>query len=250
MRATVLSLSVVLVCALAWADNSEQQPGAKALFYDTTSNVTVSGGPPQGSGSPRQPSKPAAPRITKPTTGLMYYVELVKPSGEMLRVNSTRVFRSGERIRLHFQTNVDGRLVIVQKQKDGSSQVLYPDKRINGGDNRIKASFDTIIPSEKAWFRFDNKPGEEKIMVFLTTESGYDTIRRDVAEENLDGKKTLTLASRIERQRGSKALVLEVDEKSEKPATYVVASVSASKEKAQAQEPAGLVTTEIVLNHQ
>lgn len=87
-------------------------------------------------------------------------------------------------------------------------------------------------------------------MVFLTTESGYDTIRRDVAEENLDGKKTLTLASRIERQRGSKALVLEVDEKSEKPATYVVASVSASKEKAQAQEPAGLVTTEIVLNHQ
>jgi len=103
------------------------------------------------------------------------------PNGELMRVNNNRAFLSGEKIRIHFQSNVDGRLMIFQQEKNGVMRRLYPDSRINGGDNRIMARVDTIIPSATAWLTFDDDPGEERLTVFLATEQGYNDLRSQTA---------------------------------------------------------------------
>jgi hypothetical protein len=240
---------MLLCIAISLGQTAPEKKGAKALYYDATSQVTVGGTSGQTATKKvpsGQPGTPTAP-VPKVNTGLMYYVELVKPNGELLRVNASRVFHSGERIRLHFQSNVEGRLVILQRQKDGSAQKLYPDVRINRGDNSIHAGVDTVIPSKEAWFTFDNNPGEERLMVFLTTESSYETIRAQVATPTINNDNAGRLASRItQQQRGSKALVLEVDDKSESPATYAVAPIP----QAPANPDSDIVALEIVLNHQ
>jgi hypothetical protein len=251
-------VGVVLLCtAISLGQTAPEKKGAKALYYDTTSQVTVAGATGQAAGqkavnavakkaSSEQQGTPNAPAL-KANTGLMYYVELIKPNGELLRVNTSRAFRSGEKIRLHFQSNMNGRLVILQRQQDGTAQKLYPDMRINGGDNKILAGVDTVIPSKEAWFTFDNNPGEERIMVFLTTESSYGAISAQVATPTINNDNAGRLASRItQQQHGSKALVLEVDDKSESPATYAVAPVP----QASANPDSEIVALEIVLNHQ
>ncbi|MGI8741307.1 MAG: DUF4384 domain-containing protein [Bryobacteraceae bacterium] len=251
------SISLALSITVYAADDSANK-GAKGLFIDQLSNAKIPTGTASGNGNLQPSKKTGVPSTMKPiastpkNTGLMYYLELVKPSGEVLRVNSTRAFHSGEKVRLHFTTNMDGRLVIVQKQKNGTSEVLFPDKRVRDGDNRLKAGEDMVVPSERAWFTFDANPGEERLMVFLTTESGYGGLRPMIADATLNGDKTIQLASNIEKQRGSKALKLEVDEASPEPATYVVMN-ALDRNPGRATSgsmPQGVVATEIVLTHQ
>ena len=239
--------ATMIYANLSWGQSAPGK-GAKALYYDVTSQVAVLGAdPPRRQGSSSLPV--SQERV--PNTGLMYYVELIKPNQELQRVNATRGFQSGEKIRLHFQSNVDGRLVILQKQTGGTAQKLFPDPRVNGGDNRIRAGADTIIPSEKAWLTFDNKLGEERLMVFLTPESGFQAIQRDVASTTLDRERTERLEVLISQRRtGSKALVLEVDDKGDSPAVYAVASQPSPAPKARVSVPPDIIALEIVLNHQ
>ncbi|HET8887573.1 MAG TPA: DUF4384 domain-containing protein [Candidatus Angelobacter sp.] len=233
-----------------WA--SDQHKGAKALYYDQTSGATVQ----SGSGASAGKTAAAQPGYT----GLKYWVELVQPnSSQILRVSSTRAFHSGERIRLHFESNMDGRIVLVQINPNGTSQMLYPDQRINGGDDHIKAGVDTTVPPGNAWFTFDNNPGTERLLVFLNSDSGLvprssHGNRARAENENmiasngkLDAAATSGLASQVEKQRGGKSLVLEVDDKSDSPADYAVRPVSYK----QGDDGAGkALAIEIQLKHQ
>ncbi|HMC31272.1 MAG TPA: DUF4384 domain-containing protein, partial [Candidatus Angelobacter sp.] len=138
-------LMVISFC-MAMPGFSEKQPskGAKALFYDSTSGTTLQG-------TSRDAARPPA-QVPRANAGLKYWVELVQPSSsQILRVSSTRAFHSGERIRLHFESNVDGRISLLQMNLDGSSRLLFPDQRINNADNHIKSSMDMTIPSGNAW---------------------------------------------------------------------------------------------------
>ena len=242
MRLLTLTLAVVLCVSAAPPDTKRLD--ARSLFYDPTSGA-ASSTPPV---SPGHTPAPARPVVNVRNTGIMYYVELIKPSGEKVRVTTSRTFHTGDKIQLHVQTNVDGRLVIVQKQKDGSSQVIFPDKRVNGGSNTLHARADTIVPSEDSWFKFDDNPGEEHILMLLTTEAAYEQVRQDVAAATTDAKKADELSRNIAQHRTDRGLVLQVDDKADKPATYVVSTNSTAP-----PTTAGIgtvVATEIVLNHQ
>src|ERR1035441_3194605 len=61
--------------------------------------------------------------------------------------------------RILLKSNSNGRLVIAQRDSGGGSSVLFPDPRVAGGDNRIRASQVTALPSESTWFKFDEHPG-------------------------------------------------------------------------------------------
>jgi hypothetical protein len=192
----------------------------------------------------------------------MYYVELIKPDGEALRVTTNRVFHSGERIRLHVESNTPGRLVLTQHRTDGTARVLFPDVRVRGGDNHIDANVDAVLPSpaDSSWFRFDDKPGTERLTLVLLPSSSEPKIRPSavVADgrredctsaimaggKDLDVELAQTLARCADRAAGSKDLVLETDDRDAKPASYVVSTAPS-----RADEPV-LVATEIVLRHE
>jgi hypothetical protein len=200
-RGSFLMIFIFASATVVGQSASTQGASAKELFYDPTSGATL------------KPDHQASQR-----TGLMYYVELINSNGEAQRVNVDRIFHSGEKIRLHFQSNVRGRLKIVQSQQGRTPETLFPDPKVNDGRNEIEAHADTIIPSNKAWFKFDENPGEVKLQVLLCPENasaGKQAANEDVACSN-------TEASVEVKQAGTKGLLVEVDNSSDSRATYVV----------------------------
>jgi len=152
VKLPVIVFSIV-ICGLGQSLGGQATQGAKALYYDQTSSATLQV---DETHAARRPSV----QTQRVNTGLKYWVELVRPdSPQILRVNSTRAFHSGERIRLHFESNVDGRIVLVQVNSNGTSQMLFPDRRINDGDNRIKAATDMTVPAGNAWLPSTTVPG-------------------------------------------------------------------------------------------
>jgi len=182
-----------------------------------------------------KPSQPAPVPVSYPgseMSAMMYWIELVQPNGETQRVTTDRVFLSGERIRLHFQSSIAGRLTIAMVRPDGSSRVLFPDSRINAGDNLIQAKVDTPIPPS-GYFRFDTETGTDRLMVFLHPGITSGSDRPMTAGSILDRDQTTELARNISSKRG---LILETVDQPGHSAQYVAA--------------AGVVALEIRLKHQ
>ena len=75
---------------------------------------------------------------------------------------STR-FKSGDRIQLQVRTNSVCYLYIVTQGSSGAWQVIFPSRSANQGSNRVKAGDEKLTA-----FRFDSKPGVEKLFVVLT----------------------------------------------------------------------------------
>ncbi|HXA83874.1 MAG TPA: DUF4384 domain-containing protein [Candidatus Dormibacteraeota bacterium] len=256
MKAEVHVALILALTAMGWCQ--QESKGAKALFGEVHFKNQPSSQTAEAQSKPTSPSTPggSSNRVTEAHSrasgrvspalienmGIKYWLELIQPgNAQIVRVNSNRVFHSGERIRLHVETNIDGRVMLLQLGQDGASQVLFPDARINRGDNYIRAGIDTPVPSARAWIKFDNRPGLERLIVFLTP-----TVRRlpderpspliqadaraaapqpkpgESSEGALEKPGTATLLAILDRSQGGKGLVVEVDDQSERPASYAV----------------------------
>jgi hypothetical protein len=145
-------------------------------------------------------------------------VEVVEPTGIGRRVNSDRVFRSGERIRLHFVSNVSGRLALFQHRTDGTASMLFPHPQVSNGDDRIRAGADSVVPPGGAWLRFDGQVGVERLIVVFVAEDLGDAVRFAAAGSTLSASAAERLVASARACRGSKDLALEVAAEG----TYVV----------------------------
>ncbi len=143
------------------------------------------------------------------SSGLRHWIELVESGSQRgQKVSPDRVFRTGERIRLHFQTNRDGYISLLQLSDD-SSQVLFPAPGKGFADSFISASEDRVLPGPNAWFRFDHRTGIEKLVVVFSPElealeriiPGREPLRAPVEEDRL--------AQLASLPPGAKGLVVE-----------------------------------------
>lgn len=219
---TLIAVVVSLASIVAMAG---EQRGAKSIFVDTTSGAVVES-------KPQPPAKPATQKQTQrrstpaatpaaavpaASPGLMHYIELVSPSGERRQVTTDDTFRSGDRILLHMQSNVDGYIEVLQRGPNGTMTRLFPDDRVNGGSAFISKGKDTVLPSPTAWFRFDDQPGIEHLVVYLTPHgSGTPAPWQPVTPAQ-------AAQDAVQTGAGSKSLLIETDNSSDKPATYAVA---------------------------
>ena len=193
-------------------------PQARSIFIDTTTNNTVgSKGDAKPAGNVK--AKPHGPETTP--AGLKYYLDLEKPGGEIEQVTTSRVFHNGERVRLHFTTNMDGYVYILQRSPNGGSQALFPNAQLGVTDNFAHAGQDMTLPSKRSWFTFDDHAGEERLMVFVTPLRVDQIERLALGSANVDATETATLARSIP-PRGTRSLMIEVDDKSEQKAEYAV----------------------------
>ena len=251
---------VVAAMTMAYVSVAVAQDSAKALFRDPTSSVSV-----QASSAVPRPTSTAQKTTAEPrpgspvqteavlssslpeVTGLMYWVEIRSDQGQLLRVNSTRTFRSGERIRLHVTSNVDGQLAILQSQDGGPFTRLFPTRA--GASGRVRKYEEQTLPSKDGWFRFDNKPGDLRLMLMVQADetaprSGEVQLpqnRMSSAEERLLEEQMRT---QIDRLRGSKALVVEEDSSAGQAATYTVVDTRKAED-----VPKGLAAVEVKLTH-
>jgi Domain of unknown function (DUF4384) len=132
-----------------------------------TTTVAVKGNATVGTTTPATTFSPGA-------IGLGYTLYMRDASGSPMRVDPSREFRAGDRIRLSLETNTDGYLYIFHTENDGEPQMLYPDVRLERGDNRIEAHVPYEIPWNEPgvenWFKFDANPANERLYVVVTRE--------------------------------------------------------------------------------
>ncbi len=222
-----LLLMTVLTAILVPAQTPAPS-GAKALFFTPESGqetpIASSTAP---HSSPRSKPKPAI-------MGLKYYIELRQPDGTRQRVAASRIFHSGDHIRLHVATNVDGDLVIYQQQEDQPEERLYPAAEMPDTASQVKRGADVTLPSTHGWFRFDDHPGQIHLTLMLTAQS----------KQAGDQIPTADLAHKIAgATKGSKALHIEEDSADDNAEYKVVDS------RLDPKIPAGVIATEVTLTH-
>ena len=158
-------------------------------------------------------------------TGLKFRVVRKLPDGTVGDVDTAAPFHSGDRIRFAFEPSVDGYLYVVQQGSSGRWTVLFPNPRINGGRNAVRARERYTVPDDD-WFLFDDTPGTEQVFVFLSREAlaqlpGFDrpvtrteTVSTSVVQELQHSVGSRDLVLEKERARSASGEVTE--------ATYVV----------------------------
>ena len=106
--------------------------------------------------------------------GLGYTLYTLDPTGDSVRVDPDKEFTKGDRIRIALESNTDGYLYVFHKEADNEPEMLFPDPRLNQGDNAIVAHVLYEIPSNVIgderyrWFIFDDKPATEHLYIVIT----------------------------------------------------------------------------------
>lgn len=205
------------------------QEGAKAAFYSGSSGTVIQT-PRSGPGP--QPSQVARSQPGRDSyLGLAYWVELLGADGQTRRVTADRIFRSGDRIRLHVQSNRNGFLYMINLGSTGRSTVLFPNAATAVGGNAIQPGMSYPVP-HNGFFRFDDNPGEEVVVIMLSS----------VPMAGLEAAEPAMLLGAAQA-KGAKDLLVEVDARAAQPATYAVAPLSSLRE-------GGLISLRVSLKHQ
>ena len=114
--------------------------------------------------------------LTSRPIGLGYTLFTRGDNGQPIRTDPSRKFRTGEAVRLALETNTDGYLYIFHTENDGQPEMLFPDVRLNAGDNFVRAHVPYEIPSAQEatesarWFVFKDPPAAERLYIVLTRE--------------------------------------------------------------------------------
>lgn len=213
------------------------------MFYTDTLPAKKKPAPPGKKGVTKTSAPQTAPGGERRRVGLK--CRLLLFSGDNLReVDPGREFRSGERIRLQIESNIDGYLYVLQKGSSGAETVLFPHPDINGGSNRIERGISYAIPPV-GWFAFDPTPGEERVRVVVAREP-----LEPAAPQARPARATETLMAAVtglERRINTRDLVF-VKEKAPAvsntpPATQATLWINTSEERNDA------VYADIVLKH-
>jgi hypothetical protein len=97
-------------------------------------------------------------------------------NGLAVRVDPSRAFRKGERVRVLLETNADGYLYVFNTTDGGQPVMIYPDPELDEAGNFIQSHVPFEIPSSVApderlrWFAFDEHAGAEKLYFVFTRE--------------------------------------------------------------------------------
>lgn len=197
MRHAFAALALAIVACHALAEDGYT---AKSLFFgedDSLRTVATSPAPSMGdatavadtrSGQPAAAHAPTG-RVMKVSShkkianvGASYFIRLKQPDGSTRDVLARRVFRSGEHFQLGVKVNHPSYVYILNEGPDGSITQIYPQP---SQDNFVDAMGVVFLPARGS-FVFDNKPGMEKLMVYLSPEPVKGDLHKRVAGDTPD----------------------------------------------------------------
>jgi hypothetical protein len=169
-----------------------------------------------------------------------------KKNAPMEKVGGDFLFRSGDQIRFGVRASQTGRLILLQKGSSGDMSVIYPDKRITGGSDTIKAGSELLIPQE-GWFTFDKKPGSEVVYALFSPEK--DLLMASVeAAAGLAGKPAQAdLEKQVLAQLNARARDVHLDGSSPEPTAPAAAGTAAAPS---APQSAGSLVWTVTLKHE
>ncbi len=198
-KSLIMLLAVAaFVCGLFVVNAQEPDDEVRGAFLSsrpktTNSNATRRRRPPRNSNSNASSNintntntvKTGNANITsnRPATngpgqaiGLGYTVFMRDPNGRSVRVDPGHEFHNGDRVRISLEPNVDGYLYVFHTEGDGPPEMIYPDRRLDAGENWIEAHVPLEVPSSEEkddrfhWFVFDANPANERLYIVVTRE--------------------------------------------------------------------------------
>lgn len=185
------AFAALALAALASHAMAEDGYTAKSLFFgedDSLRTVATSPAPSRDDATAVADNKSDQPvaastqkgRIVKVShkkianLGASYFIRLKQPDGSTRDVLARRVFKSGEHFQLGVKVNHPSYVYILNEAPDGSITQIYPQP---SQDNFVDAMGVVFFPARGS-FAFDNKPGMEKLMVYLSPEPVKGDLRR------------------------------------------------------------------------
>ena len=97
-------------------------------------------------------------------------------NGRAVRIDPAREFHNGDRIRISLEPNIDGYLYVFHTEGEGQPEMIFPDARLEGGENWVEAHVPIDVPSSVEtderlrWFQFYGNPATEHLFVVVTRE--------------------------------------------------------------------------------
>jgi serine/threonine-protein kinase len=106
-------------------------------------------------------------------------------------------FYNGDGVRIRIQADQKGFLYILSRGSSGKVSMLYPDPRIQGGNNQIAKGQEVRIPTDDGWFYFNRAPGTETIYLLFAENK----TERFISElENATSQAKIALPAGLESQ--------------------------------------------------
>jgi hypothetical protein len=108
--------------------------------------------------------------------GLGYTLFMRDSNGGSVRVEPDHEFHRGDRLRIALEPNVDGYLYVFHAEGEGQPEMIYPDWRLDAGENWIEAHVPIEVPTSEQtderyhWFVFDANPAIEHLYVVVARE--------------------------------------------------------------------------------
>jgi Domain of unknown function (DUF4384) len=161
--AAIMFLVCLAPVALAQSENDDE---VIRSFVSTRDRVVTHLSKSKSQGQPR-PARPIGLGCTLFKRG---------PRDGAVRVSTRREFSGGDAVRFMIESNITGYLYIFHVENDGPAKMLFPDARLQGGHNFVKAHVPIEIPSSREedpefrWFHFNQAVAVERFYLFVTRE--------------------------------------------------------------------------------
>src|SRR5687768_6419353 len=126
-------------------NRTSRRPSTTTKKTNTNSGTSLNSGK-TNTNSGKSDSDGGTAPAAQPAIGLGYTLFMRDANGDAVRVDPSEVFHTGERVRITLEANVDGYLYIFHSEGDGPPQMIFPDWRLQDGDNAIEAHVPYEVP--------------------------------------------------------------------------------------------------------
>ena len=100
---------------------------------------------------------------------LGYTVYMKDKSGSLLAADTSREYRSGDRIAISLEPNTEGYIYIFNAENDRDPVMLFPNVLLDGGANAAHAHVRETYPADVNYaFEFDQNPADEHLYVIVS----------------------------------------------------------------------------------
>lgn len=178
-RAAALSIVVLLAASPGPPSRAQNRKGGAASRQttqgqgagrQTTGGRGSAAGASKGRGDTRGlthlPADAEPPRTqfeSRRSDGMRLAIYQLK-EGRLVAADPSQPFKSGDRIKMRFESNFDGHVYVVNQTPGGATRLIYP---YPNRDNRVRAGRHYDLP-RAGEFVFDREPGVEVIQVLMS----------------------------------------------------------------------------------
>lgn len=117
------------------------------------------------------------PRVeTAPLLTVQYRVLIKRTDGSEGESSLASVFHTGDRLRLGVTANQDGFLYVVYQKEGEDGQIMFPDSRVNHGENYVTNNEEFILPPincplpdpDQCWYQVTDDPTQEYFIIVFS----------------------------------------------------------------------------------